>query len=156
MSKVPSIHILGVCGTFMGGIAVIAREAGYRVTGCDANVYPPMSIQLAAQGIELIEGYSSEQTALRPDVFVVGNVVTRGNPLMEEILNRGLPYISGPQWLAENVLRGKWVLAVAGTHGKTTTSAMLAWILEDAKLDPGFLIGGVPQNFGLSARLTDS
>jgi len=147
------IHILGICGTFMGGIAVLAKEAGHRVTGCDANVYPPMSTQLEAQGIELIEGFSPEQTQLNPDIYVIGNVVSRGNPLMEEILNSGLPYISGPQWLAENVLQGKWVLAVAGTHGKTTTSSMLAWILEYAGLAPGFLIGGVPQNFGISARL---
>jgi UDP-N-acetylmuramate: L-alanyl-gamma-D-glutamyl-meso-diaminopimelate ligase len=147
------IHILGICGTFMGGIAVLAKAAGHRVTGCDANVYPPMSTQLEAQGIELIEGFSPEQTHLEPDIYVIGNVVSRGNPLMEEILNRGLPYISGPQWLAENVLQGKWVLAVAGTHGKTTTSSMLAWILEYAGLAPGFLIGGVPQNFGISARL---
>ncbi len=147
------IHILGICGTFMGGIAVLAKAAGHKVTGCDANVYPPMSTQLEAQGIELIEGFSPEQTKLQADVYVIGNVVTRGNPLMEEILNQGLPYISGPQWLAENVLQGKWVLAVAGTHGKTTTSSMLAWILEYAGLAPGFLIGGVPQNFGISARL---
>ena len=147
------IHILGICGTFMGGIAVLAKAAGHKVTGCDANVYPPMSTQLEAQGIELIEGFSPAQTSLNPDIYVIGNVVTRGNPLMEEILNRGLPYISGPQWLAENVLQGKWVLAVAGTHGKTTTSSMLAWILEYAGLAPGFLIGGVPQNFGISARL---
>ena len=147
------IHILGICGTFMGGIAVLAKQAGHRVTGCDANVYPPMSTQLEAQGIELIEGFAPEQTKLNPDIYVIGNVVSRGNPLMEEILNRGLPYISGPQWLAENVLQGKWVLAVAGTHGKTTTSSMLAWILEYAGLAPGFLIGGVPENFGVSARL---
>ena len=147
------IHILGICGTFMGGIAVIAKQAGFRVTGCDANVYPPMSTQLETQGIELIQGFDVEQLALRPDVFVIGNVVTRGNPLMEAILNRGLSYISGPQWLAEQVLRDKWVLAAAGTHGKTTTSSMLAWILEYAGLAPGFLIGGIPQNFGLSARL---
>lgn len=153
------IHILGICGTFMGGIAVLAKAAGHRVTGCDANVYPPMSTQLEAQGIELIEGFGPEQLALNPDIYVVGNVVTRGNPLMEEILNRGLPYISGPQWLAENILypqpgqEAKWVLAVAGTHGKTTTTSMLAWILEYAGLAPGFLIGGVPENFGVSARL---
>ena len=147
------IHILGICGTFMGGIAVIAKQAGFRVTGCDANVYPPMSTQLEAQGIELIQGFGAEQIELQPDVFVVGNVVTRGNPLMEAILNRGLPYTSGPQWLAEQVLRDKWVLAVAGTHGKTTTTSMLAWILEYAGLAPGFLIGGIPENFGLSARL---
>ena len=147
------IHILGICGTFMGGIAVLAKQAGHRVTGCDANVYPPMSTQLEAQGIELIEGFDPSQTKLNPDIYVIGNVVSRGNPLMEEILNQGLPYISGPQWLSENVLQGKWVLAVAGTHGKTTTSSMLAWILEYADLAPGFLIGGVPENFGVSARL---
>ena len=147
------IHILGICGTFMGGIAVLAQKAGHRVTGCDANVYPPMSTQLTAQGIELIEGFDPSQTKLNPDIYVIGNVVSRGNPLMEEILNLGLPYISGPQWLAENVLQGKWVLAVAGTHGKTTTASMLAWILEYAGLAPGFLIGGVPENFGVSARL---
>jgi UDP-N-acetylmuramate: L-alanyl-gamma-D-glutamyl-meso-diaminopimelate ligase len=149
------IHILGICGTFMGGIAALARAAGHTVTGCDANVYPPMSTQLAAQGITLIEGYAPDQIQFQPDVFVIGNVVSRGNPLIEEILNRGLPYQSGPQWLAENVLAGRWVLAVAGTHGKTTTSALLAWILEDAGLAPGFLIGGVPENFGISARLGD-
>jgi UDP-N-acetylmuramate: L-alanyl-gamma-D-glutamyl-meso-diaminopimelate ligase len=154
MSK--HIHILGICGTFMGGIAAIAKQAGYRVTGCDANVYPPMSTQLEAQGIELIEGFGVEQLELNPDVFVIGNVVSRGNPLMEEILNRNLPYASGPQWLADTLLRDKWVLGVAGTHGKTTTTSMLAWILEHAGLNPGFLIGGVPQNFGISARITDS
>ena len=151
------IHILGICGTFMGGIAVIAKQAGHKVTGCDAHVYPPMSSQLEAQGIELIEGFSQEQADIGADVYVVGNVVSRGKqPLMEEILNKGRPYISGPQWLFENVLKDKWVLAVAGTHGKTTTSAMLAWILEDAGLSPGYLVGGVPMNFGVSARLTES
>jgi UDP-N-acetylmuramate: L-alanyl-gamma-D-glutamyl-meso-diaminopimelate ligase len=180
-NKAPAIHILGICGTFMGGIAALAKQAGYRVTGCDANVYPPMSTQLEEQGIALVAGFGTEQLALNPDVFVIGNVVSRGNPLMEAILDRNLPYTSGPQWLAENILqRGrvsvsasraasstrnravaetgdpKWVLAVAGTHGKTTTSAMLAWILEYAGLNPGFLIGGVPQNFGVSARLTES
>lgn len=150
------IHILGICGTFMGGLAVLARAAGHQVTGCDANVYPPMSTQLEAQGIALIEGYDPKQLDLKPDLFVIGNVVTRGNPLMEAILDRGLPYASGPQWLREHVLQGRWVLAVAGTHGKTTTSAMLAWILEHAGLHPGFLIGGVPQNFGVSARLTET
>lgn len=151
------IHILGICGTFMGGIAVLAKQAGHVVTGCDTNVYPPMSTQLEAQGIRLTEGFGLEQLALQPDIFVVGNVVTRGKqPLMEAILDRGLPYISGPQWLFEKVLRDKWVLAVAGTHGKTTTASMLAWILEDCGLDPGYLIGGVPMNFGVSARLTDS
>jgi len=147
------IHILGVCGTFMGGLAALAREAGHKVTGCDANVYPPMSDQLRALGIELIEGYGADQVALKPDLFVVGNVVTRGNPLVEAILDAGLPYASGPQWLSEHVLQGRHVLAVAGTHGKTTTTAMLTWILEKAGLGPGFLIGGVPMNFDVSARL---
>jgi UDP-N-acetylmuramate: L-alanyl-gamma-D-glutamyl-meso-diaminopimelate ligase len=147
------IHILGICGTFMGGLAALAREAGHRVTGCDAAVYPPMSTQLAALGIELIEGYGAEQLKLAPDQFVVGNVVTRGNPLMEAVLDAGAPYTSGPQWLAEHVLQGRHVLAVAGTHGKTTTTAMLAWMLEAAGRQPGFLVGGVPQNFGISARL---
>jgi len=147
------IHILGICGTFMGGLAALAREAGHRVTGCDANVYPPMSDQLRSLGIELIEGWGTEQLALTPDLFVVGNVVTRGNALMEAILNAGLPYTSGPQWLADHVLQGRHVLAVAGTHGKTTTTSMLAWILEHAGLQPGFLVGGVPLNFGVSARL---
>ncbi|HEX8405248.1 MAG TPA: UDP-N-acetylmuramate:L-alanyl-gamma-D-glutamyl-meso-diaminopimelate ligase [Duganella sp.] len=150
------IHILGICGTFMGGLAVLAKEAGHRVTGCDANVYPPMSTQLEAQGIELIQGFGPEQTALNPDLYVIGNVVSRGNPLIEEILNRGLPYTSGPQWMGEHILRDRWVLAVAGTHGKTTTSAMLTWILEDAGYAPGFLIGGVPMNFGVSARIQGS
>ncbi|WON74852.1 UDP-N-acetylmuramate:L-alanyl-gamma-D-glutamyl-meso-diaminopimelate ligase [Nitrosospira sp. Is2] len=150
------IHILGICGTFMGGIAAIAREAGHKVTGSDASVYPPMSAQLSSQGIELTEGFSPDQAKLRPDLFLVGNVVTRGNPLMEEILNLNLPYVSGPQWLADNVLRERWVLAVAGTHGKTTTTSMLAWILEYAGMSPGFLIGGIPRNFGLSARLGGS
>jgi len=147
------LHILGICGTFMGGIAAIAREAGFRVTGCDANVYPPMSNQLQALGIDLIEGYGREQMALAPDVWVIGNVVTRGNPLMEAILDAGAPYVSGPQWLAEKVLRTRHALAVAGTHGKTSTASMLAWILEHAGRRPGFLIGGVPTNFGISARL---
>ncbi len=150
------IHILGVCGTFMGGLALIARTAGHRVTGCDAGVYPPMSTQLALQGIELIEGYGVEQLALKPDLWVIGNAVSRGNPLMEAILDSGARFTSGPQWLAENVLHAKWVLAVAGTHGKTTTSSMLAWILDAAGQDPSFLIGGVPSNFDLSARLTSS
>ena len=147
------IHILGICGTFMGGLAALAREAGHKVTGCDAGVYPPMSVQLRALGIELIEGFGAEQLALAPDVFVIGNVVTRGNPLMEAILNAGSAYTSGPQWLAEHVLQGRHVLAVAGTHGKTTTTAMLAWMLDQAGLQPGFLVGGVPLNFGVSARL---
>jgi UDP-N-acetylmuramate: L-alanyl-gamma-D-glutamyl-meso-diaminopimelate ligase len=155
------IHILGICGTFMGGLAALAREAGHRVTGCDAGVYPPMSDQLRALGIDLIEGFGADQAALNPDVFVVGNVVSRARladgtpkfPLMEAILESGAKYTSGPQWLAEHVLQGRHVLAVAGTHGKTTTTAMLAWILEAAGLQPGFLIGGVPMNFGVSARL---
>src|SRR6478735_3879271 len=155
------IHILGICGTFMGGVAALAREAGHKVTGCDAGVYPPMSDQLRALGIELIEGFGVEQLALQPDVWVVGNVVSRARqadgapryPLMEAILDQGLAYTSGPQWLSEQVLQGRHVLAVAGTHGKTTTSSMLAWVLEHAGLTPGFLIGGVPSNFGISARL---
>ncbi len=147
------IHILGICGTFMGGVAALARAAGHDVSGSDRNVYPPMSTQLAALGIELHEGYDAEQLALEPDVLVVGNVMTRGMPVIEAMLDRGLPYTSGPAWLADAVLRERWVLAVAGTHGKTTTSSLLAWILEDARLAPGFLIGGVPENFGASARL---
>ncbi len=147
------IHILGICGTFMGGLAALAREAGHKVTGCDANVYPPMSDQLQALGIELIEGFGADQMAFKPDAFVVGNVVTRGNALMEAILDAGAAYTSGPQWLAEQVLPGRHVLAVAGTHGKTTTTSMLAWVLEQAGLQPGFLVGGVPLNFGVSARL---
>lgn len=150
------IHILGICGTFMGGIAQLAIASGHRVTGCDANVYPPMSDQLRGAGVELIEGYDMAQLALKPDVFLVGNAISRGNLLLEAILDQGLPYVSGPQWLAEYVLQGRWVLAVAGTHGKTTTSAMLAWILEDAHMAPGFLIGGVPLNFGVSARLGET
>ena len=146
------LHILGICGTFMGGLAAIAKAAGHRVTGCDANVYPPMSEQLEALGIGLTEGFGAEQVALRPDLWVIGNVVTRGNPLMEAILDRGERYVSGPQWLAENVLNGRHVLAVAGTHGKTTVSTMLAWLLERAGRSPGFLIGGVPQDFPVSAR----
>jgi UDP-N-acetylmuramate: L-alanyl-gamma-D-glutamyl-meso-diaminopimelate ligase len=155
------IHILGICGTFMGGLAALARAAGHRVTGCDSGVYPPMSDQLRALGIELIEGFGADQLTLAPDMFVVGNVVSRARqadgspkfPLMEAILDAGHPYTSGPQWLAEHVLQGRHVIAVAGTHGKTTTTAMLAWILESAGLQPGFLVGGVPMNFGVSARL---
>ncbi len=155
------IHILGICGTFMGGLAALAREAGHRVTGCDAGVYPPMSDQLQALGIELMEGFGADQLALKPDMFVIGNVVSRQRlpdgqpkfPLMEALMDAGLPYTSGPQWLAEHVLQGRHVLAVAGTHGKTTTTSMLAWILECAGLNPGFLVGGVPLNFGISARL---
>ena len=159
------IHILGICGTFMGGVAALAREAGHRVTGCDAGVYPPMSDQLRALGIDLIEGFGADQMALKPDVFVVGNVVSRARladgtpkfPLMEAILEAGAPYTSGPQWLSDHLLHtaelSRHVLAVAGTHGKTTTTSMLAWILEHAGLQPGFLVGGVPLNFGVSARL---
>ena len=150
------IHILGICGTFMGGVAVLARQAGHDVSGSDMNVYPPMSTQLEQQGIELIEGYDPEQLSNEPDQVVVGNVMTRGKPVIEHVLNRNLSYTSGPQWLYENVLKDRWVLAVAGTHGKTTTASMLAWILEYANLNPGFLIGGIPANFGLSARLGDS
>ncbi len=150
------IHILGICGTFMGGLAALARESGHTVTGCDANVYPPMSDQLHALGIELIEGFGADQLALKPDLFVVGNVVARGNPLMEAVLDAGLPYTSGPQWLADHALQGRHVLAVAGTHGKTSTTSMLAWVLDQAGLAPGFLVGGVPLNFGVSARLGSS
>ncbi len=147
------LHILGICGTFMGGIAALARAAGHRVTGSDQNVYPPMSDQLRALGIDLIEGYDPEQLSLRPDVVVVGNVMSRGNALIEALLESGIPYTSGPEWLARHVLAGRWTLAVAGTHGKTTTSSLLAWILEFAGLQPGFLIGGVPANFNVTARL---
>lgn len=150
------IHILGICGTFMGGLALLARAAGHTVTGCDENVYPPMSTQLESEGIALTRGYDAAQMSLAPDRYVIGNAISRGNPLLEAILDAGAPYESGPQWLAEHVLQGKWVLGVAGTHGKTTTASLLAWLLEDGGLNPGFLIGGVPGNFGLSARLTDS
>jgi len=147
------LHILGICGTFMGGIAAIARAAGHRVTGSDRNVYPPMSTQLQALGIDVIEGYAPDQIKINPDIFVVGNVRSRGNPLVEAMLDAGSRYESGPEWLARNVLRGRWVLAVAGTHGKTTTSSLLTAILEHAGLEPGFLVGGVPLDFGVSARL---
>lgn len=147
------LHVLGICGTFMGGLAALAREAGHRVTGCDANVYPPMSDQLSALGIELVEGYDAAQLALAPDLFVIGNAISRGNPLLEAVLDAGAAYTSGPQWLAEHVLSGRHVLAVAGTHGKTGTTSMLAWLLDKAGLAPGFLVGGVPLNFGVSARL---
>ena len=147
------IHILGICGTFMAGVALLAREAGFAVSGSDANVYPPMSTQLEAAGIQLMEGYLPEHLEPAPDMVVVGNVMARGKPIVEHLLNRNLPYTSGPAWLAEHVLRGRWVLAVAGTHGKTTTSCLLAWILESAGLAPGFLIGGVPAGFESSARL---
>jgi UDP-N-acetylmuramate: L-alanyl-gamma-D-glutamyl-meso-diaminopimelate ligase len=146
------IHIIGICGTFMGGIAALARADGHRVTGSDANVYPPMSSQLEALGIELINGYDPAQLDLKPDIVLVGNVMSRGNPLIERLVDSPLAFTSGPQWLAENMLRGREVVAVAGTHGKTTTSSMLAWILERAGCDPGFLIGGIPANFGVSAR----
>jgi len=149
------LHVLGICGTFMGGLAALAREAGHRVTGCDQNVYPPMSDQLAALGIELVSGFDADQLALAPDLFVVGNAITRGNPLLEAILDANAAYTSGPQWLAAEVLAGRHVLAVAGTHGKTGTTSMLAWILEHAGLAPGFLVGGVPLNFDVSARLGD-
>ncbi len=151
MSK--HIHILGICGTFMGSLAILAKQLGYRVTGSDANVYPPMSTQLEQQGIELMQGYLPEHLQPAPDLVVIGNALSRGNPAVEHVLNSGLAYVSGSQWLAEHVLQNKWVLAVAGTHGKTTTSSMLAWVLEHAGMQPGFLIGGVPQNFGVSARL---
>jgi len=147
------VHILGVCGTFMGGIAAIARAAGHRVTGSDRNVYPPMSTQLEALGIEVIEGFEAAQLSSKPDVVVVGNVMTRGQPVIEALLDSGIAYASGPEWLSREVLKDRWVLAVAGTHGKTTTSSLLAWILEHAGLSPGFLIGGVPANFNSSARL---
>jgi UDP-N-acetylmuramate: L-alanyl-gamma-D-glutamyl-meso-diaminopimelate ligase len=147
------IHILGICGTFMGGIAALARAAGHRVTGSDQNVYPPMSDQLAALGIELIQGYDPEQLKLKPDVVVVGNVMSRGNPLVEALLNSDIPYTSGPEWLSRHVLAGRHVLAVAGTHGKTTTTSMLIWILEHSGCKPGFLVGGVPANFNVTARL---
>ncbi|OOZ17225.1 UDP-N-acetylmuramate:L-alanyl-gamma-D-glutamyl-meso-diaminopimelate ligase [Solemya velum gill symbiont] len=150
------IHILGICGTFMGGIALLAQQAGHRVTGSDAHVYPPMSDQLEDAGISLMSGYEAEHLKPAPDMVVVGNAMTRGNPAIEYMLDAGLRYTSGPQWLAEQILRDRWVIAAAGTHGKTTTSGMIAWILEDAGLNPGFLIGGVPKNFGLSAHLGDA
>jgi len=150
------IHILGICGTFMGGLALIARELGYKVSGSDQNVYPPMSTQLEQQGIQLMNGYKAENLDCKPDLVVIGNAMSRGNEEVEAVLNRGLKYISGPQWLSEHVLQDKWVLGVAGTHGKTTTSSMLAWVLEYQGFKPGFLIGGIPLNFGLSARLGES
>ncbi len=146
------IHILGACGTFMGGLAVLARQAGHRVSGSDQNTYPPMSTQLEARGIELTEGYDPEQLQPHPDLVIIGNALSRGNPAVEYVLNEGLAFSSGPRWLGENYLRGKTVIAVAGTHGKTTTASMVAWILEFAGRAPGFLIGGVPGNFGMSAR----
>ncbi|WP_210395572.1 UDP-N-acetylmuramate:L-alanyl-gamma-D-glutamyl-meso-diaminopimelate ligase [Motiliproteus sediminis] len=150
------LHILGICGTFMGSLALLAKELGHRVSGCDANVYPPMSTQLEQQGIELLPGYLPEHLDPQPDLVIVGNALSRGNPCVEYVLDQNIPYTSGPEWLAREVLQQRWVLAVAGTHGKTTTSSMLAWILEHAGMAPGFLIGGVPGNFGLSARLGDT
>ncbi|BFM17780.1 UDP-N-acetylmuramate:L-alanyl-gamma-D-glutamyl-me so-diaminopimelate ligase [Maricurvus nonylphenolicus] len=150
------IHILGICGTFMGSLAQLAKALGHRVTGCDANVYPPMSTQLEAAGIELIEGFNPQQLAMEPDLIVIGNAMSRGNPLVEAVLDKGLPYTSGPQWLCDHLLQDRWVLAAAGTHGKTTTASMLAWILEYAGMEPGYLIGGVPKNFDVSARLGGS
>lgn len=150
------IHILGICGTFMGSMAILARELGHTVTGCDANVYPPMSTQLQEQGIELMQGYKAEHLQPAPDLVVVGNALSRGNEAVEYVLDNNIPYISGAQWLKEHILKDKWVLAVAGTHGKTTTASMLTWILEYAKFAPGYLIGGVPNNFSVSARLGDS
>ncbi|MCG7949406.1 MAG: Mur ligase domain-containing protein, partial [Candidatus Thiodiazotropha taylori] len=147
------LHILGICGTFMGGIALLARALGHQVSGSDANVYPPMSTQLELAGIKLMEGFQAAHLQPAPDVVVVGNAMSRGNPAVEYLLDQGLHYTSGPQWLAEHVLQDRWVLAVAGTHGKTSTSSLLAWILQEAGLEPGFLIGGVPENFGVSARL---
>ena len=147
------IHILGICGTFMGGLAMLARELGLKVSGSDANVYPPMSDQLAAAGIDVMQGYLPEHLDPAPDLVVMGNAMSRGNPAVEYVLNKGLPYTSGPQWLSEHVLQGRWVLGVSGTHGKTTTSSMLAHILEYAGMEPGFLIGGVPADFSVSARL---
>lgn len=147
------LHILGICGTFMGSLALLARELGHQVSGSDANVYPPMSTQLSEQGIALQEGYSPEHLQPAPDMVIVGNAMARGNPAVEYMLDQGMPYMSGPEWLARHVLQDRWVLAVAGTHGKTSTSSLLAWLLEDAGMSPGFLIGGVPQNFGISARL---
>ncbi|WAK02209.1 UDP-N-acetylmuramate:L-alanyl-gamma-D-glutamyl-meso-diaminopimelate ligase [Methylobacter sp. YRD-M1] len=150
------IHILGICGTFMGGLALIARQLGYQVSGSDQNVYPPMSTQLEQQGIKLMEGYRAENLDGKPDLVIIGNALSRGNPEVEAVLNRGLKYVSGPQWLSEHVLQDRWVLGVAGTHGKTTTTSMLSWILEHQGFKPGFLIGGIPLNFGISARLGDS
>jgi UDP-N-acetylmuramate: L-alanyl-gamma-D-glutamyl-meso-diaminopimelate ligase len=150
------LHILGICGTFMGGLAQLARALGHRVSGADANVYPPMSDQLAAAGIEIAEGYDPVQLNPAPDCVVIGNAMSRGNPAVEHLLERGLTYTSGPAWLHDHLLADRWVIAVAGTHGKTTTASMVAWILEYAGMQPGFLIGGVPQNFGVSARLGEA
>lgn len=150
------IHILRICGTFMGGLAMLARSLGHEVTGSDANVYPPMSTLLEKQGISLIQGYDASQLEPQPDLVIVGNAMTRGNPCVEAVLERNIPYMSGPQWLHDFVLRDRWVVAVAGTHGKTTTAGMATWILEACDYKPGFVIGGVPGNFDVSARLGDS
>ncbi len=150
------IHILGICGTFMGGAAMLARQLGHKVTGCDANVYPPMSTLLESQGIEIIQGFDPSQLEPKPDLVVIGNAMSRGNPCVEYVLNNNMPYTSGPQWLQDFLLKDRWVLAVSGTHGKTTTSSMLTWILEDCGYQPGFLVGGVLGNFGISARLGES
>ena len=150
------LHILGICGTFMGSLAQLAKQLGHEVSGSDAGVYPPMSEQLAAAGIELSEGFAPSTIPANTDLVIIGNAMSRGNPAVEYVLDRGLPYMSGPQWLGQMVLNGRWVLAVSGTHGKTTTSSMLAWILEYAGMQPGFLIGGVPQNFSVSARIGES
>ncbi|MEL7444082.1 MAG: Mur ligase domain-containing protein, partial [Pseudomonadota bacterium] len=150
------VHILGICGSFMGGIAAIAKSLGHKVTGSDDNVYPPMSTQLEALGIELTQGYDVGQFEPAPDMVVIGNAMSRGNAAVEYVLNRNLPYTSGPQWLLDNLLKDRWVIGVSGTHGKTTTSSMVAWILEFAGLKPGYLIGGVPENFGVSARVGES
>ena len=150
------VHILGICGSFMGGIAAIAKSLSHKVTGSDKNVYPPMSTQLEALGIELTEGYCESQFDPVPDMVVIGNAMSRGNPAVEYVLNRNLPYTSGPQWLLDNLLKDRWVIGLSGTHGKTTTSSMVAWILEHAGLNPGYLIGGVPENFGVSARVGES
>ena len=150
------VHILGVCGTFMGSLAILARELGFQVSGSDQNVYPPMSTQLEEQGITLHVGYDQEQLEPAPDLVVIGNAMTRGNPAVEYVLDKGLPYTSGPEFFARYILKDKWVLAASGTHGKTTTSSMLAWILEDAGMSPGFLIGGIPKDFGISARMGET
>ncbi|MCG8534583.1 MAG: Mur ligase domain-containing protein, partial [Pseudomonadales bacterium] len=147
------LHFLGICGTFMGSLALLAKAQGHRVTGSDANVYPPMSTQLQEQGIDLVEGYDPAQLEPQPDLVIIGNAMSRGNPAVEYVLNRGLPFTSGPQWLRDNVLQGRWVIALAGTHGKTTTSTMVTWILEHAGFEPGYLIGGIPKNMPVSARL---
>ena len=150
------IHILGICGTFMGGLALLARESGFSVTGSDRNIYPPMSTQLLSSDIPLVDGYGPDQLSPAPDCVVVGNALSRGQPVVEAMLNRGIPYTSGPEWLGRHILQGQWVLAVSGTHGKTSTASMLAWILEQAGLQPGFLIGGIPGNFGVTLPFSTS